>query len=81
MNLISYFVNILLANKVEQPSVLCIQIIISLNSQQRHKHSDKLEQRIKAHLTESMALPNENDENSWELFAEEGELKVRYFFF
>jgi len=43
---------------------------------QRHEHSDKLEQRIKSHLTESMALPEEGDENSWELFAEEGELKV-----
>lgn len=49
---------------------------------QRHAHSDKLESRVQHHMTESMTIPsNENgsgddDSSAWELFAEEGELKV-----
>lgn len=43
---------------------------------QRHAHSDKLESRVKHHMTESLTVPGDDGENSWELFAEEGELKV-----
>nr|XP_002129577.1 collagen type IV alpha-3-binding protein [Ciona intestinalis] len=41
----------------------------------RHKHSDELEKKIQNHLTDSMKPPGA-DGDIWELFAEEGEMKI-----
>jgi len=53
-----------------------LQSAQSKKLKQKHANSDKLEQRVRHHMTESMTPPRDDGENSWELFAEEGQLKV-----